>query len=306
MDNPATEPPVKKNRAWRWFKMAYSVATIGVLTCAVAMAWPDLQQWQLATLTPGILASFAGWLAMVLLLGKGWSTCLIAWSNIKLGSRQWVPMQASAWAGRYLPGKVGMLAGKMRACEQGASWKQVTASVVSEQLAFVATGMALATWALPLLRPVLASILHVPHPVMIVVLLLPLSLLLIMPLIAIPRLPAQRGWGARLGGWSLLAHLAAGLGFHGLLLNTLPTAPPLAVSIGLLAAAHTAGALAIFAPAGLGVREAVIASALAPLVGWPQAIAITALQRTLVIICDAAIALIPCMLFLKASKKGNH
>lgn len=301
MDDPATESPLKKNRAWRWFKAAYSVATIAILAWAVITAWPDLQQWNLATLAPGILASVAGWLLMVVLLGQGWSISFTAWSGISLGIRQWAPMQASAWAGRYLPGKVGLLAGKMRACEQGASWKHVTASVISEQLAFVATGVALTAWALPLLPPQVAAIVHIPRGLISVMLLLPLALLLIPTLLTLPALPESRSWGIKLASWSLLGHLAAGLGFHALLLNTLPAPLPLMVSIGLLAAAHTAGVLAIFAPAGLGVREAVIASALAPMVGWPQAVAITALQRTLVIICDAAIALIAATALVKTT-----
>lgn len=301
MDDPATESPLKKNRAWRWFKAAYSMATIAILAWAVITAWPDLQQWNLATLAPGILASAAGWLLMILLLGQGWSISFTAWSGISLGIRQWAPMQASAWAGRYLPGKVGLLAGKMRACEQGASWKHVTASVISEQLAFVATGMALAVCALPLIHPQLATVVDLPSGLFSMVLLLPLALLLVPTLLMLPVLPANRSWGIKLASWSVLGHLAAGLGFHALLLDTLPSPPSLMASIGLLAAAHVAGVLAIFAPAGLGVREAVIASVLAPLVGWPQAIAITALQRTLVIICDAAIALIAAAALIKTT-----
>lgn len=303
MDDPATEPALKKNRAWRWFKAAYSVATITILAWAVITAWPQLQQWNLAKLAPGILASASGWLLMVLLLGQGWSISFSAWSGISLDIRDWAPMQASAWAGRYLPGKVGLLAGKMRACEQGANWKQVTASVISEQIAFAATGMALAAWALPLLHPTFAPGLHLPNWMLTGILLSPLALLLIPTFLALPALPRSRYWGARLTIWSLLAHLAAGLGFHVLLSNTLPTPLSITTSIGLLAAAHIAGILAIFAPAGLGVREAVIAGALSPLVGWQQAIAITALQRTLAIICDAAITLFAAAFVLKTSKK---
>lgn len=229
---------------------------------------------------------------MVLLLGQGWAGALRAWSGLHLGVRQWLPMQAAAWAGRYLPGKVGLLVGKMQACEQGASWKQVTGSVISEQLAFIGAGLALSGLAARYWQPLLPALLWQNAPACIAALLLPaLAMLALGAWLARKRLPhAKPTWSLRLIFWSALGHVAAGIGFYLLLACLLADPPDLLASIGLLAAAHTVGVLAIFAPAGLGVREAVIAAALAPQVGWPQALAITALQRALVIIADGGIA----------------
>lgn len=291
MDRPATAASLTRRRLWRWAKSLYAVAVIAFLGWSLGTAWPNLREWNALAISPGIAASVGGWLMMVLLLGAGWASCLTAWSGVALPARQWIPMQAAAWVGRYLPGKIGLLAGKLKACECGASWKQVTGSVICEQLAFVATGIAIAGLALPLLTPLLPSTGRLPTAVVLALLLFPMTALLAWPWVAPRHGPSSRGWSLRLAGWSTLAHIAAGLGFHGLLLAIMPTAPTWTVSIGLLAAGHVAGTLAVFAPAGLGVREAVIASALSPYVGWPQAIAITALQRSLTVASDGLVAL---------------
>lgn len=237
-----------------------------------------------------------GWIAMVALLGRGWAVCLQAASGIELRPAQWLPLQLSAWSGRYLPGKIGLLAGKMQACEHGASLKQVTASVLAEQAAFVTAGLALSVLALPQLAPMLPAAWHASlnalasHTALLALLIL-LAGGLVAITVARRLLPqAPPGWAARLLGWSLAAHTAAGAGFHGLLTFLLDDALTLTTSIGLLAAAHTAGVLALFAPAGLGVREVIIASVLAPQLGWQQAVALTALQRGLLVLVDALLA----------------
>lgn len=229
---------------------------------------------------------------MVFLLGCGWAGALRAWSGVRLSLAQWAPMQAAAWIGRYLPGKLGLLAGKMQICEQGIGWKLVTGSVISEQVAFIASGLMLSALAIPLWLPLLPIPVVRHHDALLGALFLPMVAVAILGAwIAGRRLPnAKRTWGVRLLLWSTLAHVAAGLGFHVLLASLLDSPPSVLESIGLLAAAHTIGILAIFAPAGLGVREMVITAALAPQLGWPEAVAISALQRGLVVIGDLCIA----------------
>lgn len=292
VDDSSPAPKLSKHILWRWFKRLYVAATLAMLAWATASAWPVVQQWQLHQLLPATIATIAGWIGMVLLLGRGWADAVCAWSGLRLGRRQWLPIQAAAWAGRYLPGKIGLLAGKMQACEQGISWKQLTGSVISEQLAFIGAGLALSGLATRYWQPLLPAPLRQTAVAYIAVLLLPaLAMLVLGAWLARKRLPhADATWGLRLILWSALGHIAAGTGFHFLLASLLADPPSLLVSIGLLAVAHTAGVLAIFAPAGLGVREAVIAAALAPQVGWSQALAITALQRALVVIADGGIA----------------
>lgn len=293
MDRSPPPSSLTGRRYWRWFKSIYAAATLAVLAWALVAAWPSLRHWDVATLLPGALAAIAGWLAMVLLLGWGWAGALRAWSGLRLGVAEWLPMQMTAWIGRYLPGKLGLLAGKMQVCERGVGWKRVTGSVLSEQAAFVASGLALSALALPYWLPLMPQGAAWHPTAWFAALMAPTLVLAGLGAWASGRqLPdADAAWGLRLLAWSTLAHVAAGIGFYLLLCSLLPDPPGLMASIGLLAAAHTAGVLALFAPAGLGVRELVIAAALAPVLGWPQATAVTALQRALVVVADAGMAL---------------
>lgn len=62
---------------------------------------------------------------------------------------------------------------------------------------------------------------------------------------------------------------------------------PMAYIIGLFAIAYGLGFLVVFAPAGLGVREAVLVSGLSPLVGLGPSIIIVAVHRLLYLVNDA-------------------
>lgn len=238
--------------------------------------------------------SIAGWLTMIVLLGRGWAGSLESWTGRRLSFHQWLRLQAIAWLGRYLPGKFGLLAGKMQACELGINWKQVTGSVLSEQTAYIASGFALSTLALPYWLPIFSEVpSRYSESALIAALFLPALVGGAFGIWSAGKLlpKAKKPWYAYLLIWSALAHFAAGMGFHIFLASILPSPPSLLISIGLLAAAHTAGVLAIFAPAGLGIREAVIVAALAPQLGLAQAAALAALQRALVAIGDVSVAL---------------
>lgn len=292
MDRSPPSPILSQRWTWRWIKRIYGTATLVVLGWALVAAWPSLQHWDVAIVLPGVLASMAGWLVMVLLLGCGWAGALKAWSGLRLRLVDWLPMQVAAWIGRYLPGKLGLLAGKMHVCEWGVGWKRVTGSVLSEQAAFVGSGLALSSLALPYWLPLMPTGATWHPTAWLVALMTPALAVVCTGAWASGRqLPdADAAWSLRLLGWSTLAHVAAGAGFHLLLASLLSDPPGLVASIGLLAAAHTAGVLVLFVPAGLGVRELVIAAALAPTLGWPEATAITALQRALVVLADACMA----------------
>lgn len=282
---------MSRSPLWRRLKLIYASVVAVILLWALANSWSTLQQWQLYDLLPRATASILGWVGMLLLLGRGWAGALKAWSGLSLTLKQWTSMQAIAWMGRYLPGKIGLIVGKMHACELGANWKQVSGSVISEQLAFVSTGLALSTMAVPQILPLLPGFVSEHQLLLIIALLTPLTLLVCLSFYAAARyLPhARKTWGLNLVIWSALAHFAAGIGFHILLSGSLKTPLSPQATVGLLAAAHTAGTLAFFAPAGLGVRETAIAAALAPQIGWQQALAITALQRALAIIGDLGV-----------------
>lgn len=296
MDSPEINAALTKSTYWKWAKRAY-ILCIGSLLCwALTEALPTLTLWSSQKLVPALAALGTGWILMVLLLGRGWATSLHAWSGTQLSTHQWLPMQLAAWSGRYLPGKLGLVAGKLQACEHGVSWKTVTTSVLCEQGAFIASGATLSILALPYwiaLAPESMQTTSQSHSTIFIVLAMtPVIMGGLFGMLTTRKglTSAGSSWSIRLLGWSFLAHVSAGTGFHFFLRGLLDSPPTWLESIGLLAAAHTAGILAVFAPAGLGVREIVIATALAPQLGWPQAFAVSALQRGLVVLMDALLA----------------
>lgn len=297
MDNPQTGTTLSRSAFWKWSKRLYVTCVAVVLCWAAISAWPTLSLWPARQLIPALLSLAIGWTAMVILLGRGWAGSLLAWTGTRLTIREWLPLQLIAWSGRYLPGKLGLAAGKLQICERGIPWKSVMGSVLSEQLAFIISGLSLSALALPYWATQLPDFLQPEsHHISMWQLLLTFPPLVVggmagMAMVRANPVMMRRTWGFQLLAWSLLAHICAGSGFHLLLQSLLESPPNWPQSIGLLAAAHTAGVLAFFAPAGLGVREAVIASALAPQLGWPQALAISALQRGLVAIIDSGLAI---------------
>jgi uncharacterized membrane protein YbhN (UPF0104 family) len=64
-----------------------------------------------------------------------------------------------------------------------------------------------------------------------------------------------------------------------------------AASVGGMALGWAIGLVAVFAPAGVGVREAVITAALAPVVGRAPALAVALASRGVLALCDVVLAL---------------
>jgi uncharacterized membrane protein YbhN (UPF0104 family) len=67
--------------------------------------------------------------------------------------------------------------------------------------------------------------------------------------------------------------------------------PSLLAATGAFALAHAVGVLVVFAPAGVGAREAVLVGLLAPVVGVPVAVAVTLLSRVVHALADFLSAL---------------
>ena len=91
-----------------------------------------------------------------------------------------------------------------------------------------------------------------------------------------------------LSGYASL-HVIVGLAFYALLpaISGGYSLPPAGQAIGLLAIAHVAGVLAVFAPSGLGVREAVLAVGLSASMPFEQGLVVAALLRGATLVADA-------------------
>lgn len=286
---------------WRFAKAAYIVVVL-VLFAWVLSALPSVSRdWLRWVTSAGGLWFIAGWMAMATMLGWAWARIVRASLGLRLPPVEWLPIQAAAWAGRYLPGKLGLLAGKLPLAERaGVGWRQVTYSVLFEQVAFVATGAALF---LVLPWPAMASEWVQQHA--------PglgasqvrwgIAVALLLALAVAMRLAGRRmGVAQRLDARFFaivccyaVAHGLAGLGLFGLLRAEYPAAHELTLglSIALLALANVAGILAVFAPAGLGVREAVIVAGTSAYIPLTDAIALAAALRVLSIIADGVFCL---------------
>lgn len=230
-------------------------------------------------------------------LGYAWARILRGYANVHLSLHEWLPVQGAAWAGRYLPGKIGLLAGKMTLLSTKAlTLRQLMFSVLFEQIAFVVVGAAVVLAVYPLDRSELellgaGSLKHL-HAFWRVIAAAGLCLglfagfNLIASRMSVVRKPSFVESAVILVLY-FFSHALAGLGFF-FILNSMPdaAAPEVLHVIALLAAANVVGTLAIFAPAGLGVREAVLAAGLSPYIRWTDALALAAILRVLSLVAD--------------------
>lgn len=301
MDDSAPQATRVTARPWlRFLKGGYVLATSVLLGWAVWLAWNEAGASPRNYLAWGSLAFVLCWMCIPLLLGIAWAQLIRCWSGVHLTPRIWLPLQAAAWAGRYLPGKLGLLAGRLTLLpHEGLNARSIGITVLFEQMAFVLIGAMLAMFASFSLGVLGLDRFSVPlsQTAQWVLRILVSSLLAAGFLVAFSRaakcfpqqMARQLGMSVRVGAYHLLAHVICGLGFYLLMRDLWPqTGLSLAGAITLLAAANVAGMLAVFAPAGLGVRELVLAAGLATWMTPAQAIALAAMMRILSVLADFA------------------
>lgn len=293
-----------------WFGAAFLALALGALGWAVVRSLPELEQavgaLRAAPLTGGM--ALLAYLGFVIGLGLIWRALLARCSGVALAPAAALRVQAIAWSARYIPGKLGLVAAKVMlvptdrgAAAWAAGWEQVL-FLVSGLLVVAACAAASVGSAFGDLLP----------GAMPLALLMAIALLLMVAGAMAPRLDALVARlsgvvtttvhpGAReLTGW-LLAFIAAqvlvGLSFVALLAALGHGAAFSAVeAIGILTAAHLGGILAVIAPAGLGVREALLTGMLAPTLGTEAALAVALVTRagaTLGDVLIAPLALLP-------------
>lgn len=279
-----------------------------LVAASVAIGWAAWREQAALGAALGALAArpvaaalaFAGYLAFVLLLAGLWRSLLLRLGGGPLTPRAALAVQAAAWSARYLPGKAGLAVAKVLlpgGDRVAAGW-----AVAYEQLLFLGAGAAVvaacASGALALRSAVLPG--AAPFAVLAV-----LGVALLAVARAAPRL--DRWVAARVGGeprahpdalelaGRLLgfaaAHLVVGSGFVALLhaLGHGATVGAL-LAIGALTAAHLGGIVAVFAPAGLGVRELLLAAVLAPTLGVAEATAVALVTRAWATLGDLVVA----------------
>lgn len=272
---------------------------------------------------PELVCSIAAWLFLfawiTLPIGLAWLWSLqVRWvTSIRIPMSCAFRIQGLAWAGRYLPGKAGLWIAKVAlARSEQIPARSLAITVLSEQVLFLLAGAIVGVAALWACRqPIFLAALtklqahavtgqsqEIGSVLALVGLAVAVSALLLVrvrrPLQAWFRalqghLPSPPGLLKLLIAHGLL-HVLVGIGLFVLLQHLLPeSAKQLGIigTVGALAIANVAGIAAVFAPAGLGVREVVLAALLAIEGNFEAALSAAVLVRALTLVADAGFSL---------------
>jgi uncharacterized membrane protein YbhN (UPF0104 family) len=279
---------ILRSRATRWAFVAVALAFGGN---EVARQWDQLAH-ALGQLSP---LAIAGALICVL---AGLVGTLRTWQHLLAGLGSPLPVTAAASVlfigqlGKYLPGAVWPVLAQMElgATHQVPRHRSASASVLT-MLASLLTGLLAAAVTLPLTGhagsyrwayaavPVLLACLH-PR-----VLRRGMDWLLRLarqPPLEHPLSGTALAWAL---AWSLSAWVCNGLQIW-LLVPDRSDASLLVLSVGAYAFAWCVGFLIVFAPSGLGVREVLLVTMLAPMVGAGTATAVALVSRVLTTVSD--------------------
>lgn len=254
-----------------------------------------------------LLASAAAMVAAKALLAENARTAALR-SGIALRFTTAARLYNLSQLGKYIPGSVWQFVGRAAAYRhRGASYASIRDALLLESLWIVA-GASVA--GILLTGPALVDlILHGLEGVSTGWwLALPMAGLLAALAVALRwketairylrlALPDVRVLAVQTGIWCLL-----GLAFW-LLARACGLDLPLVFAAGLFALAYALGFLVLFAPAGLGVRDAVLTFGLLPYVPAGEAVAITVLARVLYLLVDVGLALGQEPLFALASSR---
>lgn len=283
---------------------AFLALALAALGWAVLRSLDGLRQAFAALGQAPLLAAvaLACYLGFVAALGLAWRGLLARCGGAALGVAAALRVQSIAWSARYIPGKLGLVAAKLllvpgaRApAAWAAGWEQVL-FLVAGALVIAACAAAAAGGAFGALLPGAAPLAVLALAALVVV----AAALLAPRLDALVARIAEGAGGAlhpapgELAGWLLAfaaAHVLVGLGFYALLAALGHGAAFSAVeAVGILTAAHLGGIVAVVAPAGLGVREALLAGLLAPTLGGEAALAVALVTRVGATLGDALFA----------------
>lgn len=258
-----------------------------------------------------------GWAVIPIGLGLLWRWQLRVTSGLSLSLPVTLKIQALAWAGRYLPGKAGLWIAKIALVRRGnVSAVMLTSTVLLEQLLFLVTGMLVAiiafAWQMDASLQLLSTQLgrwQGAHVLLWAVLGWSLLALLVVTMYRkayvkaylekiIAQLPPRSAWPSLVLGLVLghvALHVVVGISLYPLLTALCPDAAALlglTGVVGVLALANTAGILAVFAPAGLGVRELVLAYFLAVDGDYETALVVAVYIRVLSMLADVAFSVL--------------
>jgi glycosyltransferase 2 family protein len=306
-------------------KIVLTLAIAASMVYSVVHQWGQVRETWLGLAWQSVVLSF-------LFAVGGMLASVMAWKASLKDLEHDVPFVDAARInfvgslGKYLPGSLwayvmqmefGRRAGLPRA-------RALLASLVAVGLA-TTTGLVLGGLALPsLVSSTHATVTYgssVRYTLYVLAVLAPISLVCAIPavltrlvqlflrIVRRPALTQNLTWGGvlRVMGWALVAWVCFGV--HLWLLANAQAAPgPVGVFklVGAFAVAMTVGLFAVFAPSGLGVREAVLVAALLPLLGPTDgvgvALGIALASRMLFIVADVVMAGLAALAGMRADR----
>ncbi len=285
-----------RRRPWVWGLQALLLGTVAVLV------WRSLSaHWDQFRTLDVRLTLHVGWITLAAAaVLPTYALLIAAWRNIITGWGQHLPYLPAVriWTlsnlGRYLPGKVWSVAGlAVLAQRRGvAPWAAVGSAVVMQAVA-VGSGVIIALATVPgAASPLAFGAALMVAAALVLTFTLPRAADLVARIVPGHDLrPLSPGAVLRATGATAAAWFGYGVAFWCLARGMLgPTALSLGTASGVFAAGYLVGLLAIVAPGGVGVREAVFLAFLTPVLGSGPALALTAASRLLLTLTEALAA----------------
>ena len=286
----------RRGRAGRWRTAVVVAVVLACVAAALRSQWREVAaaEWRLE---PGMLA-----LATVLL---GVSFLLVAWLwGVALAERAEVPVRRGAriWflanLARYVPGNVWSYVGAVElARKEGASRHDTLAVMALTQLLSVGVAVVVGLPVLVAERASLGRAALVGGAAVaagaaaLVLARRPLQGLLArrFPGVRLAELLPSPARAVRLGAGYLLYWAVTGLAFAAFVRSLHPlAAADIPVTVAAYAAAYAAGFLALFTPAGLGVRETVLVVAMSGVLPAGPAVAVAVGSRLWMTVVELA------------------
>lgn len=288
---------------WKVVRVALAAVLIALAVRQLAGAWSQAQAQPVAwQLQPGlILLSVAVTLAMYALLILAWRGIVTSWGqrlSLLEAARIWIVSSL----GKYVPGKVWAVAGMaVMARNRGVdAWTATGAAILNQVLAVLAgavvvgaTGTALLAGRWPWINQVLLAMIGAGMAG-IGLMLSPAIVRRALGVFGVEaREPATPGAVSIImaGLANLLAWCGYGASLWFLARGVLAVAPSLKACIAAFTASYIAGLVALFAPAGLGVRESVFILMLQGSIGVPAAAALAIASRLLLTATEVGAAI---------------
>jgi hypothetical protein len=294
-------------RAWFWLFLALSIAYIA-----------HYLSGNIAALTRLAGVGFKGLVGMILLFGLYWTVACIAWQTVvrqtvgvHLSFTEAFRHQAAVAMGKYLPGKVwGMLARATFLNQHSISFRDAAFVTIAEQFIMIHAGLILAALLLPLLLPtalgwlvtsaMIVSALIGPKLLGTAIRILPARLRGNLDVAASYSMPQYlRMTALFILTWALVSGMLVCLAFS--ILSTPVDHLTAAAIVISNCVATVAGFFALFAPGGIGVREAIAAYILHSQIPMAEAAFVVIAQRIALVVGELAVAAVAGMLTVKGS-----